>query len=99
VFDAVRHSYTNAAEGAGAALYPAGEAWRAAWMVDADLPLYDTDDYHPSRMGSYLAALTIFRGLTQRSVVGLPVPDGVPDDLGGVLQQAAEQATAQFGRR
>jgi hypothetical protein len=98
-FDAVRQSYSNAADGADAAFYPAGEAWRAAWMVDPSLPLYDSDGYHPSIMGSYLAALTIYHGITQRSVIGLPAPDGIPDDVVPLLQQAAEQATEQFGRQ
>jgi hypothetical protein len=98
-FDAVSQSYRNAAEAADAALYPAGEAWRAAWMVDPSLPLYDGDGYHPSILGTYLAALTIYHGLTSRSVIGLSSPDGVRADVAAMLQQAAEQATAQFGRR
>jgi hypothetical protein len=49
-------------------------------------------------MGSYLAALTIFHGLTGRSVVGYPAPEGIPTDLAEALQDAAEQAVAQYGR-
>jgi hypothetical protein len=97
-FDAVRESYTNAADAADADLYPAGEAWRAAWREDPSLPLYDGDGYHPSLMGSYLAALTIYHGLTRRTVLGLPAPSGIPADVVPLLQRAAEEATAQFGR-
>jgi hypothetical protein len=97
-FDDVSQSYRNAAEAADAGLYPAGEAWRAAWNEDASLRLYGDDGYHPSVLGSYLAALTIYRGLTQRSVIGLPAPAGIPPDVAALLQRAAEQATAQFGR-
>jgi hypothetical protein len=97
-FDAVSQSYRNAAEAADAALYPAGEAWRAAWAEDPSLPLYDGDGYHPSVMGSYLAALTIYHGLTRQSVIGLPAPEEIPADVAALLQRAAEQATAQFGR-
>jgi hypothetical protein len=96
-FDAVSQSYRNAAEAADAELYPAGEAWRAAWRVDPDLPLYDTDGFHPSRMGSYLAALTIYHGLTGRPVVGLGSQEFFPE-VARVLQEAAEEAVAQFGR-
>jgi len=81
-------SYRTAAEEARADLYRAGEAWQAAWSIDADLPLYDRDDFHPSVMGSYLAALTIYRGLTGRappSLTGLGI--SVEDDA--VLQAAA----------
>jgi hypothetical protein len=96
-FDAVSESYRNAAEAADAALYPAGEAWRAAWAEDPSLRLYG-DGYHPSVMGSYLAALTIYHGLTGRSVLGAPAPSGVSTEVAAILQRAAEQATAQFGR-
>jgi hypothetical protein len=97
-FDAVSLSYRAAAEAAGAALYPAGEAWRAAWLEDASLTLYGGDGYHPSVLGSYLAALTIYRGLTHRSVIGALAPEGVSGEVAAILQRAAEQATAQFGR-
>jgi hypothetical protein len=50
-------------------------------------------------MGSYLAALTIYRGLTGRSVIGAPVPDFVPTAAAAILQRAAEQATEEFGRQ
>jgi hypothetical protein len=97
-FDDVRESYQNAAETADADLYPVGEAWRAAWREDSSLALYDGDGYHPSLMGSYLAAITIYHGLTRRTVVGLPAPSGIPADVVPLLQRAAEEATAQFGR-
>jgi len=96
-FDAVSQSYRNAAEAAGAELYPAGEAWRAAWRADPSLALYDTDGFHPSRMGSYLAALTIYHGLTRRPVVGLASAEFAPE-VARVLQEAAEEAVGQFGR-
>jgi hypothetical protein len=95
-FDAVSQSYRDAAEAADAELYPAGEAWRAAWRADPSLPLYDADGFHPSAMGSYLAALTIYHGLTGRPVVGLT--SAFPEDVARVLQEAAEEAVAQFGR-
>ncbi len=98
-FDAVRESYRAAADTADADLYPAGEAWRAAWREDPSLPLYDVDAYHPSMLGSYAAALTIYRGLTQRSVVGLPAPPGVSADVSALLQRAVEGATEAFGRQ
>jgi hypothetical protein len=97
-FDDVRESYRSAAEAADADLYPVGEAWRAAWREDPSLPLYDDDGYHPSLMGSYLAALTIYHGLTRRTVMGLPAPSGIPAEVVPLLQRAAEEATAQFGR-
>ncbi|HMB89624.1 MAG TPA: hypothetical protein VKP65_02175, partial [Rhodothermales bacterium] len=56
-FGDVVASYTNAAKAADARLLPAGSAFLAAWDRRSDLALYSADDFHPSPMGSYLAAL------------------------------------------
>lgn len=89
VFPDVVLSYSTAAEQAAAELFRAGEAWQAAWDIDPDLPLYGPDEFHPSVMGSYLAALTIYRGLTGReppSLTGL----GISAEDDAVLQAAAD---------
>ena len=65
-FDGVSASYAGAASLTGGLLFPAGDAWRAAWRRDPGLALYGPDRFHPSRLGSYLAALTIFHTLTGR---------------------------------
>ena len=70
--DGVSQSYSAAARDVNALLLPVGDVWRAAWQRDATLPLYADDGLHPSPMGSYLAALVIYQGLTSRSPVGLP---------------------------
>lgn len=62
VFDRVLDSYRLAAESVQGELLPAGAAWAAAWESDPGLPLYGPDGFHPSAMGSYLAALAIFQG-------------------------------------
>jgi hypothetical protein len=65
-------SYSDAAAAAGAVVLPAGAAWREAWRRNRKLPLYGPDGFHPSTTGTYLAALTIYAGLTGTSPVGLP---------------------------
>jgi hypothetical protein len=90
-FDDVSVSYRTAAAEADTELYPAGDAWRAAWDEQFTLPLYGPDDFHPSVMGTYLAALTIYRGLTGRdppSLTGLGI--SAADDA--ILQRAARTA-------
>ena len=96
-FDDVSLSYRLAADSAAARLYPAGEAWRAAWARDASLALYGPDDFHPSVMGSYLAALTIYRGLTGRTPSSL-TDLGIQPATDELLQAAAAEAVAGFGR-
>lgn len=57
-------SYANAARAARAELYPAGLAWQLAWSRARTLPLYGPDGFHPSPLGTYLAALVVTAGLT-----------------------------------
>ena len=75
-------SYRNAAAASGAVLLPAGDAWRIAWRRNAKLKLYGPDAFHPSAMGTYLAALTVYGGLTRTSPVGLPRALVEPDREG-----------------
>lgn len=98
-FDDVSLSYRTAAAEAAAGLYPAGEAWRAAWDADALLPLYSGDEFHPSVMGTYLAALTIYRGLTNRNPPSLASELGFSARDDGILHEAARVADEEFGRQ
>jgi hypothetical protein len=102
VFPDVSDSYRLAAEDVGGVFLPAGNAWLAAWSRDPSLPLYGSDQFHPSVMGSYLAALTIYGGLTGASPVGLPAKlilrtgatVEVPASQAPLLQEAAAEALA-----
>jgi hypothetical protein len=64
---AVITSYANAARAAGAQLFPAGLAWKLAWRRTPSLPLYGADRFHPSALGTYLAALVVTAGLTGKA--------------------------------
>jgi hypothetical protein len=102
-FPDVSASYRLAAQDVGGVLLPAGDAWIAAWRRTPSLSLYGADGFHPSTTGSYLAALTIYAGLTGASPMGLPVRlrlrNGANVDItasdGPVLQAAAEEAVAK----
>jgi len=98
-FDAVSRSYTRAAEDVTGMLMPVGEAWRAAWRRDPDVPLYGPDGFHPTPTATYLAALVIYQQITGRTPVGLPAWTEMSADRALLLQQAAQEANAQFGRR
>jgi hypothetical protein len=101
VFPMVAESYRLAARDVGGLLLPAGEAWLAAWRRKPSLALYGPDGFHPTPAGSYLAALTIYAGLTGGSPVGLPgrlrLRNGVTVAIDAhdvvILQAAAEEAT------
>ena len=108
-FDATRESYTLAAERVGGMLFPAGEAWRAAWRRDSTLSFYSRDDLHPTPLGSYLTALVIVGELTGRSPVELPSRLAVggmggytlvvPEPVATLLKAAAAEAIGVYGRR
>jgi hypothetical protein len=90
-FDGVKLSYETAAREAGAIFLPAGEAWRLAWKQDANLEFYGPDGFHPSQLGSYLAALVIYQALTGKPLVRLAA-SYLSDTQIRRLQQAASQA-------
>lgn len=105
-FDGVSESYRMAAEAADGYCFPVGDAWRAAWRLDAKMPLYSGDGFHPTREASYLAALVMFQQLFGQPPTGLPhqlkLRTGgslsIPAARAKILQQAAAEANGAFGR-
>ena len=100
-FPNVAESYRQAADLIGALFAPAGEAWQNAWAQDSTLPLYAADDFHPSTMGTYLAALTIFERVYNHTAIGVQQAAVVngriqlwPAPLVRLLQEAAADANA-----
>jgi hypothetical protein len=105
-FPNVRNSYREAADSIDGVLAPAGEAWQVAWMVDPTLPLYAADNFHPSPMGTYLAALVVFQRIYNSSPVGVQqqaIVNGSvqpwPVAIVQLLQQAAAAANAAEDER
>jgi hypothetical protein len=97
VFDDVVASYTRAAQAVNGLLFPVGEAWRIAWRRDSRLPLYGPDGFHPSPIGTYLAALVIYQQISERSAVGSPSPlSSVDPATVRVLQESAAEANDRF---
>jgi hypothetical protein len=92
-FAGVIDSYASAASAASAELLPAGEAWLAAWRRDPELPLYGADGFHPSELGTALAGLVVYAGLTGIPSATLPVP-GV-EEHASVLRASAAEALAK----
>lgn len=102
-FDGVSDSYATAAAQVNGILFPAGEAWREAWAVDETLQLYAADDFHPSLLGTYLAALVMYEQLSGNRADGLPATIPTPAgnvalsaDMALLLQTAAHEANVKF---
>jgi hypothetical protein len=95
-FAASSGSYAAAARAVGGQLLPVGDAWREAWRLDGRLALYGPDGFHPSTLGSALAGLVIFEGLTGRPARGLPTGIRSADHETALLLKAA---AAVIGRQ
>jgi hypothetical protein len=94
---AVIASYRNAAKAAGADLYPAGDAWRRAWACDRTLALYGSDGFHPSSLGTYLAALVVYGRLFKAPLLTAALrPESVASRTARMLQASA---ALSLGRR
>jgi hypothetical protein len=104
-FPEVSASYRLAAEDVSGTLLPAGDAWVAAWRQDPGFALYGPDGFHPTVLGSYLAALVIYGGLANASPSGLParlqLRNGRSVEVSAreaaIAQAAAAEALAQTG--
>jgi hypothetical protein len=99
-WEAVTRSYTDAALAVDGMLFPAGEALRAVHAEEPGIGLFAADQFHPSRAGTYLAALVIIGALTGRSTEGLsllrPVVEILPSE-GAKLERAADRANLEHG--
>lgn len=96
-FDDVYASYRGAADAVDGIFIPAGDAWRAVWRRDTDAVLYSGDDFHPSRLGSLVAALTVYAGLFDADVRTLPnsiAPDVPAERFTMVLEAVHETVMA-----
>ncbi len=102
-FPGVSDSYSDAADRVEGLLFPAGEAWLDAWELDGSLELYGGDGFHPSPLGSYLAALVMYEQLSGRDAREL---DGSIPGYGDfaspaeleLLRRAAHQANEDHRR-
>ncbi len=99
-WDAVSRAYTDAALAVDGLLFPAGEALRAIDAGRPLLPVFAADRFHPTRVGTYLAALVIVGALAERSTEGLtvlrPLVDISPPDA-TALERAADHANQDHG--
>jgi hypothetical protein len=104
-FDGVLRSCLEGARAVNGICLPAGQAWRAAWAVDPTLPLYGPDGFHPSELGTYLAALVVYEGITGHSAMALPAQAyanghslDTPVNTVRLLQRIAHETVASFTR-
>ena len=103
-FPAVLTSAQLAAKAVSGTLLPVGQAWSGAWAVNPQLALYGADGYHPAELGTYLAALVIYEGITGHDARLLPAQAVVagrtlsaPSGTVRMLQQVAHETVQRYG--
>ncbi len=103
VFDQVLANYSGAADAIGGWFIPAGQSWRTAWDREPSLRLYGNDGFHPSRLGTLTAALTVYWSLfgedPRPATCELPVPSGVSDSDFLLLCESARDTQELYGNR
>jgi hypothetical protein len=101
-FDAVSESYTAAAHAVNGMLIPAGEAFRSISGDHPEITIFQSDNFHPTQAGSYLAALVIYGELTDREVAGVSLRRPVSwlsQSEAQTLENAADRANQDYGIR
>jgi hypothetical protein len=100
-FDRMIESHKLAAADVDGILLPVGAAWRAAFKRDHEIALYGSDGFHPSALGSFLAAWIIFEKLYNifpempaKLIVGSALVDRIDlhSSQKALLTQAASEA-------
>lgn len=78
---------------------PVGLAFARVTTERPDLALRVGDGKHPTPVGTYLAACTMFAALHEQSPIGLAYTAGLPETVASYLQRAAWQALQERGVR
>lgn len=94
----LERGYTAAGNRLGALVVPLGTAFARAKAVRPDLVLHKADNSHPTLLGTYLGAATIFASYYDVSVVGNPwtYQGAVDEGDARFLQEIAEETVAWY---
>jgi hypothetical protein len=102
MFGQIDAGYTAAGNAAEALVIPVGLAFEMAYEARPDIALHKSyDGSHPTGLGTYLAAATVYAALYEKSAVGngYDYYGEVPAEEAAFLQQIAEDAVAAYTGR
>ncbi len=91
-------AYTQAGNANDALVIPAGLAFARAVAQRPQLNLYAADKRHPSMLGTYLSAATVYATLFKKSPVGLPYTAGIDEPTARFLQGVAWETVSDYLR-
>src|SRR5262249_54330841 len=89
-------AYTIAGNDNDAFVIPAGLAFARSVAQRPDLNLYAVDKRHPSLLGTYLAAATIFAALQKQSPIGNTYTAGIDAETARFLQTVAWETVQDY---
>ena len=89
-------AYTRAGNQHNALVIPAGLAFARSIAKRPDLNLYAPDKRHPSALGTYLAAATVYAALTGKSPAGLAHTAGIDPSVAAFLRGIAGETVAEY---
>ena len=75
---------------------PAGLAFARSIAKRPELNLYVTDKRHPSLLGTYLAAATVYAALYRETPVGNAYTAGIDNDTARFLQTVAWETVQDY---
>lgn len=90
----LKESYLLMGDDNEALVAPVGEAWKASWLADSTIDLWQGDFSHPNPEGSYLAACVLYATLFQKNPTGLPFTSTLNPVIAGYLQTVAWQTVS-----
>jgi hypothetical protein len=76
------------------------EAFRSIDRDHPEIVIFQSDDFHPTRAGSYLAALVIYGQLSDREIAGVTLRRPISwlsQSEAITLESAADQANRAYG--
>jgi len=91
--------YTIAGNANDALVIPAGLAFAKAIAKWPEIELYQPDKRHPSLLGTYLAACTVYGATAKKSPVGNTYTAGIDPVLAGFLQATAWETVQEYYAR
>jgi hypothetical protein len=88
--------YTIAGNANDALVVPAGLAFARAIAKRPGIELYQADKRHPSLLGTYLAACTVFAATQKKSPVGNSYTAGIDAEMASFLQNVAADTAREY---
>ena len=88
--------YTIAGNKNDALVIPAGLAFAKAIAKKTGIGMYAPDKRHPSMLGTYLSACTIYAALYNKSPVGLSYTAGINAEMAKFLQEIAWETVQEY---